>query len=306
MADPTQDPEFMKAAPHEQMAYLSQTDPEFAKASPQDQLGYLMHVRGIQGGVSGPSAPNPTMQPSYLDMGIKGGTTGENIRNPQQPAEAFALQNPEQQSTLLGASAIGAGGALATEPAVAGAARTVARPIANLIAKHPILSSIAIGESRRIPGIGKYIPQMAEYLPFLAKGAAEEPPMQAEPPAPESNYQVVKIGGPKAPAVEGNNPYAGSRVPAMEDIQSTNHAKAGYHPDSQKMFVEYKNGKVYSYSGVPKEVYEGYQNAESQGSYFSQNIKGRYTTEYRGSVPAKPTPGQKVTQALRGAAKGPQ
>lgn len=135
---------------------------------------------------------------------------------------------------------------------------------------------------------------------------AMAPPETTAEQALDSGYKVVKIGGPKPPAVQGNDPYAGPRVPPMEPAQSTTISHHGYHPDSQTMMVQFKNGKVYSYSGVPKEVFEGYRNSESQGSYFSQNIKGRYTTAFRGTVAAKPTPGQKVTQALRDAAKGPQ
>ncbi len=40
------DPEFLKANPQDQAAYLKQVDPDFAKATPRDQAAYLMHIRG--------------------------------------------------------------------------------------------------------------------------------------------------------------------------------------------------------------------------------------------------------------------
>lgn len=42
--DPSQDQDFLTAAPHEQHAYLMATDADYAKASPQDQVAYLSHV----------------------------------------------------------------------------------------------------------------------------------------------------------------------------------------------------------------------------------------------------------------------
>ena len=40
------DPEFLKANPQDQAAYLKQVDPDFAKAAPHDQAAYIMHIRG--------------------------------------------------------------------------------------------------------------------------------------------------------------------------------------------------------------------------------------------------------------------
>ena len=50
----SQDSDFLKAAPADQVGYLSAQDPDFAKASPQDQQGYLQHLTG-----RAPVAPGP-------------------------------------------------------------------------------------------------------------------------------------------------------------------------------------------------------------------------------------------------------
>ena len=385
--DPTQDPAFMKAAPHEQMDYLTHTDPAFAKASPQDQMGYLMHIRGLSPSASGTSlgatladAPKAatTMQPSYTDIGMKGGTTGEGIRNPQQPAERFALENPDQQGLLLGAAGIGAVGAVGVGAGLAGPVMSGLKNMASgaIKAAPYIAASEAINYARqKMPG-GKFIPPGAEMLPLFMAGAKGEPaqepagtkpppiswpegesapsptapppvkwapnqePVAAQTPPPavrwpqamepqqtatapppirwadkapaqalediktaaaESPYQVQNIptAGVKSPAVQGADPFSGPRAPAqMEQAQSTTIQSHGYHPESQTMTVQFKNGKTYAYSGVPPEVYDQYRNSESQGSFFSQNIKGRYKTDFKGTV--KPTPGQQVKQALGG------
>lgn len=50
--------------------------------------------------------------------------------------------------------------------------------LGKFAAKHPIVSSIAISEARKIPYVGKFVPPYAEMLPFLRGG-------EPEPPAPE-------------------------------------------------------------------------------------------------------------------------
>ncbi len=87
------------------------------------------------------------------------------------------------------------------------------------------------------------------------------------------------------------NPYAGPRTPAvMEPVASGQIAKIGYHPESQTAVIQFSNGKVYQYSGVPPEMYDNLKNAESVGSFFAQNIKGRYSTAFRGTIPQLRSP----------------
>lgn len=406
--DPTLDPDFMKAAPHDQMAYLAHTDPDFAKASPQDQMGYLMHIRGLSPSISGPGkAAAPQMQPSNLATAL-GSDNGPSsaIANPQQPAEQFALNNPDQQGKFLAASAVGATGAAA--PYAAPFVAPIAKAGMNLIKAHPIATMAAIEAAKQLPGTaGKIAGHIPSWLPLMAGSPEPEPsptsapplrwnpeaeaapgvsappvkwnpqtqqpelaapppvrwPQTAEPqqtsaaPPPirwadkapsralediktqatvgtaagavrdteimaqlgrdhpewtlsqrlqeaakianpsASPYQVVQLGGAKAPAVQGSDPFSGPRAPAqMEAAQSTTIQSHGYHGDSQTMTVQFKNGKVYEYRGVPQKVYNQYQQSESQGSFFSNNIKGRYQTRLLGAV--KPTPGQQVSQNL--------
>ncbi|MFH1659720.1 MAG: hypothetical protein FD131_329 [Rhodocyclaceae bacterium] len=59
-------------------------------------------------------------------------------------------------------------------------------------------------------------------------------------------------------------------------VSSSNISAIGYDSDSEMLEVEFTNGAVYSYSGVPLGEYDGFMNADSKGKYLHANIKGRY------------------------------
>lgn len=61
-----------------------------------------------------------------------------------------------------------------------------------------------------------------------------------------------------------------------QPVSSSNIASIGYDPQSQTLEIEFHPGSVYQYYGVPQSLYQGLMGASSHGSYFSQNIKGRY------------------------------
>lgn len=179
-----------------------------------------------------PGAPStqPPMQKSNLGIAAGSENTERSaIANPQQPAEQFALEHPEEQGKLLGASAIGAGGIVA--PA---AARAAVPPIARFAAKHPIIAqtvgSAAIGEARHIPYVGKLIPPYAEMLPFLLGGKGKKEPI--EPDATGENRPFAGgIDEPKpirpprqrsTPTPIGEQPEAPTIAPEIRRVPSTN------------------------------------------------------------------------------------
>lgn len=59
-------------------------------------------------------------------------------------------------------------------------------------------------------------------------------------------------------------------------ITSSNLQSIGYDSDSQTLEVEFKNGGIYQYSGVPEHEFTNVMNADSHGKYFIANIKDRY------------------------------
>lgn len=60
-------------------------------------------------------------------------------------------------------------------------------------------------------------------------------------------------------------------------VSSSNISAIGYDADSLTLEVEFNNGSVYSYSGVPSGEYEGFMNSDSKGKYLHANIKNRYS-----------------------------
>jgi len=56
-------------------------------------------------------------------------------------------------------------------------------------------------------------------------------------------------------------------------VQSSHIASVGYERDSSTLEVEFLNGSVYQYFGVPESIFEGLVNAPSKGSFLHHNVK---------------------------------
>lgn len=59
-------------------------------------------------------------------------------------------------------------------------------------------------------------------------------------------------------------------------VTSSNVCSVGYDADSQTLEVEFNNGAVYQYSGVPEYEYTGLMDADSKGSRMHSHIKNQY------------------------------
>lgn len=59
-------------------------------------------------------------------------------------------------------------------------------------------------------------------------------------------------------------------------VSSSNISSIGYDLATQVLEVEFHDGSIYQYDGVPESVHDGFMDASSHGQYLSQNIKGRY------------------------------
>ena len=62
----------------------------------------------------------------------------------------------------------------------------------------------------------------------------------------------------------------------MPPLRSTSLASADYDPSTLELLITFSNGRSYSYSEVPKEVYDGLLGASSPGAYYHANIKDNY------------------------------
>ena len=50
-----------------------------------------------------------------------------------------------------------------------------------------------------------------------------------------------------------------------------------YNPDDEQLFIVFQNEAQYVYLGINKNTYEEFCNAESVGSYFGKNLRGKYS-----------------------------
>lgn len=56
-------------------------------------------------------------------------------------------------------------------------------------------------------------------------------------------------------------------------VSSSNLRSVGYDPTTHTLEIEFLNGGLYSYAGVPASVHAGLMAASSHGSYFDAHIK---------------------------------
>lgn len=61
-----------------------------------------------------------------------------------------------------------------------------------------------------------------------------------------------------------------------QPVASSNIRSVGYAPDTQTLEIEFQDGAIYEYSGVPATVHAGLIAAASPGRYFHTHIKDRY------------------------------
>jgi len=64
-----------------------------------------------------------------------------------------------------------------------------------------------------------------------------------------------------------------------EDFNSSNIKGIAYSGTSNTLWVKFTKGTIYSYSGVTKQRFDAFKNAESKGKYFHKNIRGNYEYE---------------------------
>ena len=68
-------------------------------------------------------------------------------------------------------------------------------------------------------------------------------------------------------------------LPEMTPVSSSNIQSVGYDNDNQIVYVQFLNGSVYIYKGVPVHEYENLRDAPSVGSYLHRNFKNIYPYE---------------------------
>ncbi|MBU0678795.1 MAG: KTSC domain-containing protein [Verrucomicrobia bacterium] len=63
----------------------------------------------------------------------------------------------------------------------------------------------------------------------------------------------------------------------MKDVESSMLKAVGYDAGSQTLTVKFTSSdEVYTYQGVPKDVYDSIMSSDSMGTYFTENVKGKF------------------------------
>ena len=59
-------------------------------------------------------------------------------------------------------------------------------------------------------------------------------------------------------------------------VASSNLVSVGYDPNSKTLEIEFKQGRVYQYFGVPAYIFRSLMQAPSKGEYFNAHLRDRY------------------------------
>lgn len=68
-------------------------------------------------------------------------------------------------------------------------------------------------------------------------------------------------------------------MPEMHPVISSNIAAVGYDTENLTVYIQFMNGAVYAYKGVPEHEFENLRTASSVGSYLNRNYKNVYPYE---------------------------
>ena len=60
------------------------------------------------------------------------------------------------------------------------------------------------------------------------------------------------------------------------ELDSTSLAKACYDEGQSILQIHFRDGAVYSYSAVPRRVFEAFLTAQSKGAFFNHNIRNQF------------------------------
>lgn len=59
-------------------------------------------------------------------------------------------------------------------------------------------------------------------------------------------------------------------------LESSNLETATYNGDDHELYILFRSGKTYKFTGVPREIYRDLVKAESHGKYFLEYIKDHF------------------------------
>lgn len=79
-------------------------------------------------------------------------------------------------------------------------------------------------------------------------------------------------------------------------FSSGNVLKSTYFPTDQRLYIAFRRGHMYSYEHVSEEIYEEFEEADSQGRFFHEVINKKY--QYRKEFTLYPTEVEDVNKII--------
>ncbi|MGH7744966.1 MAG: KTSC domain-containing protein [Candidatus Dormibacteria bacterium] len=70
-----------------------------------------------------------------------------------------------------------------------------------------------------------------------------------------------------------------AQLPTMQPVRSSHIAAIGHDQANQTLYVRFKDGATFAYSGVDPSQFDALRQAESVGSHFHRHIKGVHATK---------------------------
>lgn len=86
------------------------------------------------------------------------------------------------------------------------------------------------------------------------------------------------------PVPEMGIPVDGKQTKSFPD--STNVFRIDYDFTSKELMVEFANGGIYRYTGVPVEVWRAFTRADSAGKFLAAEVRGKYPSSKVEPIPA--------------------
>ncbi|HEX2678913.1 MAG TPA: KTSC domain-containing protein [Polyangiales bacterium] len=71
-----------------------------------------------------------------------------------------------------------------------------------------------------------------------------------------------------------------------QPVESRSLRSVGYESTTRALEIEFQNGRIYTYDGVPREAYEWLMRTRDKGGYFNRMIRDRYATRDVTPAPA--------------------
>jgi hypothetical protein len=81
-------------------------------------------------------------------------------------------------------------------------------------------------------------------------------------------------------------------------FESENILKTTYFPAQQRLYIAFSRGDTYSYGNITPEMYQEFEDTESQGKYFHRMINNKKARPFRREFTLYPTEVQGLKQIV--------